>query len=998
MSDEEELYSRFYERYNIEYAQFRYILENTNTDYSNKPIPVLMQPSIIQTMIDKIEKYNHDNGTDYGFSFSSILSLVQSKKSTKTDPKYKSQLQLDTTNHGKEFLKKIFSMIISSDPMEDNTIMKMIEKTQSHFKSRKSDSNNPKLFLIYLPLGNDINILQQTIYEFLKKNKLWENYHYTYSNSKSNSDKDVKKYKEFVDKQMQDAKNEKDCTGCIIFLGNQGKMAYTYHECDVVIRLDNGTNIDDAEQVGYRCLTEGPITDNVDEKKTIGITVDLNIQRVYAVMRNKIKNYKKNNPESGKTYGQIIQYMYEENQFIFNPIEVEFGNRSTKIIEYYESYGKKLKSETLIETVICNIQCEDSLSDYIKKIKSKDGTYQANPKLNGKQPDCPKGGKTKKEADPIPVDESKSVKAVESDEDSDVDVDEPNIFNDINKTKNLYEFLTKISCLMLRIDHKNQNITNDVIELLKILKKDEKLFNIIKMKLKEDYGVSDTDINIIYDTYIKDMSNKNNIDILDDIFEIYSNTDPNVVRDIIGKHFIPSLEQKKKNAEVPTPPKLCDEMIDKIPSEFFMNLSNKTCEPCCGKGNFILAIFERYFNGLSHIEDECERCIYIIEKCLYFCEKESINVYITEELLKCHALSKMEDEFWNDWDNVLRICNVNFNSHVGNTLELNIQKKWEIEGFDAVIGNPPYEKEGASGDNKLYLEFTSKALSYWLKPNKYLLFITPPNTIDYLINYESKNRNYIDKFYNILYIAINTPNKYFNVGSKFCYFLLQNKEVEYTETEIKYLENKKEISFKYNLIKNKVYPVNHMNKTSIKIIDMIFSFKDEKFNIKNMTRGKWAKGYSENYFRIRTKQIKDKVVSSKKTTAYKYFIIDKLNKTYPNGQRYYIKNKLTDYDNEKVIFSKVGYVHPYYLKTGAISDNLLYMTVKNKLEFDSIKSITDSSIFKFISKCILFSGMDYWKVLIKLPKIDLDKIYTNDDLYKLFNLREEHIKLIENMV
>jgi len=170
MSDEEELYSRFYERYNIEYAQFRYILENTNTDYSNKPIPVLMQPSIIQTMIDKIEKYNHDNGTDYGFSFSSILSLVQSKKSTKTDPKYKSQLQLDTTNHGKEFLKKIFSMIISSNPM-DNTIMNMIEKTQSHFKSRKSDSNNPKLFLIYLPLGNDINILQQTIYEFLKKNK-----------------------------------------------------------------------------------------------------------------------------------------------------------------------------------------------------------------------------------------------------------------------------------------------------------------------------------------------------------------------------------------------------------------------------------------------------------------------------------------------------------------------------------------------------------------------------------------------------------------------------------------------------------------------------------------------------------------------------------------------------------------------------------------------------------------------------------------------------------
>ena len=50
------------------------------------------------------------------------------------------------------------------------------------------------------------------------------------------------------------------------------------------------------------------------------------------------------------------------------------------------------------------------------------------------------------------------------------------------------------------------------------------------------------------------MNNQNNIDILDDIFEIYSNSDPKVIRDIIGKHFIPSLEQKKKNAEIPTPP------------------------------------------------------------------------------------------------------------------------------------------------------------------------------------------------------------------------------------------------------------------------------------------------------------------------------------------------------------------------------------------------------------------------------------------------------------
>lgn len=32
-----------------------------------------------------------------------------------------------------------------------------------------------------------------------------------------------------------------------------------------------------------------------------------------------------------------------------------------------------------------------------------------------------------------------------------------------------------------------------------------------------------------------------------------------------------------------------------------------------------------------------------------------------------------------------------FNNNTGDTLELNIEDKWKIYGFDAVISNPPYE-------------------------------------------------------------------------------------------------------------------------------------------------------------------------------------------------------------------------------------------------------------------------------------------------------------------
>ena len=39
-----------------------------------------------------------------------------------------------------------------------------------------------------------------------------------------------------------------------------------------------------------------------------------------------------------------------------------------------------------------------------------------------------------------------------------------------------------------------------------------------------------------------------------------------------------------------------------------------------------------------------------------------------------------------------------------------------------------------------------------------------------------KNRNYLDQFYNIEYISLNTPEKYFKVSSTFTYFMLKKQK------------------------------------------------------------------------------------------------------------------------------------------------------------------------------------------------------------------------------
>jgi site-specific DNA-methyltransferase (adenine-specific) len=200
--------------------------------------------------------------------------------------------------------------------------------------------------------------------------------------------------------------------------------------------------------------------------------------------------------------------------------------------------------------------------------------------------------------------------------------------------------------------------------------------------------------------------------IVDEIREIYTNTPVKKLREVIEKHFIPTNEEKKQNAEVPTPVKLVDEMLDKIPEEFWKK-PQKVFEPCCGKGNFVLGIFDKFYEGLQDMyPDEYERCRVIMTECIYFADLTALNVFVTTEIMKCHVqsycgLDELEFEF---------------NHHIGDTLTLDIKDKWNIHLEDvSIIGNPPYSTNPSKPDTKpLYDKFIEKYID-----GKLLLFVVP---------------------------------------------------------------------------------------------------------------------------------------------------------------------------------------------------------------------------------------------------------------------------------
>ena len=936
-----------------------------NKDYSKMPTQILMKHSIPDSIIDDINNYNLKNKTDYGYSCSSLFALIKNKKG------YDDMFELESNTDGIELLKSFFDCIISSNRMNKNSIMKKIEETQSFYKSRLSEKENPKLFLMYLPThtcNNNILQLQTNIKRFLSKYKLWIDYNIEYTNSIDDSSDCKEEYNEYI-KTILDKTKKDNKKGCILLLGNKGGVGITYHLCDTTISLDDGHNLDNQRQRFSRALTEA-------EGKTVGINVDMNIQRTYLFLNDIIHKHRKIT-KTTKTNGEILKYFYENNIFLFNPSEINKGNIKTfEITEYYNKEAQNILSNiddtTLLNEIIVvdddiildkdEIALEFTWDNTTNKLESK----IINSDLLGEQIDCPKG-LNKKINDEYEdgdnnsnlTDEENNLSSGEITDKEDVMQKQKRILKEIC-SRVLFPLLSLLSRTYTNLNFKDMFVDENTKNIINDILKDKKII------LNKNS----------YNSIIKIMNS--NDEIINNIREIYQNAPANKIHQLIAKHFIPSIEEKKNNAEIPTPINLVEEMLDKMP-EYFWKEKNKVFEPCCGKGNFVMKIFEKFFNGLSEkYPDEKKRCEIIISKCLYYSDITPMNIFITTEILKCEIQSRIGND---------KEITYSFNNNVGNTLVLDTKKKWNIEYFDAIIGNPPYQDINASGDNKLYLEFTKFSINL-LNDNKYLLFITPRNILDYILLID-KNRKYIDDFYQINFISIETSNKYFkNVSSTFAYFLIQ-KIPYFKKTIIEYLLFNKIEKIDIMLEKGYIIP-KILTLIDIKIINKITSknnnyiFNDFLFDNKTQ--------------RIRKQHFEKNIVVKKETKTHNIRIIDTINKNnnFP-GIYYFYDKKDNDFKKNKLIVSKKGYLMPYIDKTSeyTYSDNFKYIIDDN---LEEIKILFDSIIAKYLLYQFSKNGFDSINIIKMIDKKNIKGIKNDDDIFKIYNVTTDEIIHIKSLL
>jgi len=734
-----------------------------NKDYTKCPTQVLIKDTIPQILIEEIKTYNINHNTNYGYSCATLFAL------NKTKDGYDERFELEMTNDGIELLKGFFEHIISNNRMNNTTIMKQIEATQFKYKSRLSTNNEPQLFIIYLPVNtrnNTIDKLQTTIIRFINQYNLWTDYNLEYSNSTDDSSAYKQEYNEFIQNIMNKTKDQKK-RGCILLLGNKGSVGITYHNCDATISLDDGHNLDNQKQRFSRALTEA-------NGKTIGINVDMNIQRTYLYL-NEILHKHKRITKTTKTNAEILEYLYRHNIFLFNPNEFTNGNiKDYEILEYYKKETDNMlgifDDSNLLEDIVID---DDDLVNNIDlklSISKVNKEREINKDLEGEQKDCPKGDK--KVIDNVENKEELDDNDEEKDEIPEETIELIEELSDIEKKK-LEEQKKALKDLCKRVifpvlsllsrDIRYNNMTFN--EIINKIETKELINNIMREK-----KIHTNNMLNIYDTLNKIM--ESNQEIINNIREIYRTAPVDKIHSLISKHFIPSQDEKKKNAEIPTPIILVDNMLDKIDINFWKR-PKKVFEPCCGKGNFVMRIFDKFYQGLAdEYKDIDERCRIIVEECIYYADITILNVFITTEILKCEVESKTG----------VRDREYKFNFNTGNTLELNIKDKWNVDKFDAVIGNPPYnDNSGNKGKgHTLWTKFVEKTFSNWLKNAGILVYVHPSlwRQIEHPCLNLIKNKQ-------IKYLEIHNVDdgqKMFRCATRYDWYVLENRK--YTENTI----------------------------------------------------------------------------------------------------------------------------------------------------------------------------------------------------------------------
>jgi tRNA1(Val) A37 N6-methylase TrmN6 len=399
----------------------------------------------------------------------------------------------------------------------------------------------------------------------------------------------------------------------------------------------------------------------------------------------------------------------------------------------------------------------------------------------------------------------------------------------------------------------------------------------------------------------------------------------------------------KSSNDEPTPIGCIVEMMNKVPDELWRRPNLSILDPCCGNGNFGLPIL---FELIKHHDKRTA-----LEQILEFSD-------INED-----RLANVRRVFCMETYN-LQVSSRNFLEHTPTKL------------YDLIPANPPYAKllengKRASKNHNLIKEFIEKALSM-LKPDGYLVFITPDNWMSYA------DRNVlIDTLtrLQIVHLDIHSAKKYFKkIGSSFTWYIIQNRPY-YKDMNVSGIWKKREYE-------------GSVVSAPRKYIPLVYDQTVQSILSKTVDNSTLAK------FEVKTSSDLHKYTKAE-------FIRDTLDETYKHrlihtpSQTVYASRPHKYQDGYKVFLSTTDKYNVFVDNCG-MTQSIVFVLCASEAQAKKYVQILQHPLYVFINNICRWGNFNNIRILQSFPIPDIEYSGDHAEIYRYFGIGEVEIQYIQS--
>lgn len=480
------------------------------------------------------------------------------------------------------------------------------------------------------------------------------------------------------------------------------------------------------------------------------------------------------------------------------------------------------------------------------------------------------------------------------------------------------------------------------------------------------------------------------------------------------------------NDEVFTPPEIANRMLDLLPKEIWSDSKVKFLDPFCKSGVFLREITKRLLDGLSEeIPDMQERLDHILHYQVYgmaITELTSLvsrrSLYCSKEASSEYSISRFDEaagniafheiqHTWNESTGKCIYCGASRDvyergedkeSHAYQFIHTDNPKElFNNMKFDVIIGNPPYQLNDGGGRDSaaipLYDKFVQKAKQ--LAPH-FLIMIIPARWYTGGRGLDDFRDNMIsDTRLKVIHDYPETDDCFpgLNIRGGVCYFLWDSL-YHGDCTIINHIKGKM-IEMKRPL-KEAYIPLLIRYNQSISIMKKVLKFKE-------VSLGKYVS--TSKPFGMRSNFSDFTSIQTEKHSV----------KLYRFGENGYVAKKIIVkneklIDRYKVLVSKAspgGDEYPHSIVSQPIVSEpnsvctetyLVIKDVDSRIEAENLVSYIKTRFFRFMMSLVKNTQNISKASYTFVPLQDFSHPWTDEMLYRKYNLSSDEIAFIESMI